>query len=425
MRLGNRQMTNASIAISFVSVAAFLIATPFVEAASIVSTKSIGEVPWLGIGIVFVFLTIGGIGGWFLGLSGFIENANSREFRSSLRLKNFQYLIGGLAIATVGDYRKFGLPDDFPSIIPATSFIFGATIMFVITVLRTESSIRKTVRTWNLKYNQNYQIDVESMIREYRHLGKLSFDNKFADETSRIRQEAKETVTASRRARHAEANRAIARCTYAALHHQGHAQATAPEPLIEAILDAACAAVRAHSLQPDIIQLSGSFMIFVPDEETQPEVRAKAMFKFDDPARKKKADEPSRYRGYLVLRFGARYSSGNRVILPVEPADAKAELVLPGAPTVAHNGSGFAIMNVRPPTRPGGIHKSILKEIDEFLSEVQFASVTSIPILSTEGFHGVINIESSEPDLLGEDHDATIAACASLQPVAALLSRFK
>jgi hypothetical protein len=81
-------------------------------------------------------------------------------------------------------------------------------------------------------------------------------------------------------------------------------------------------------------------------------------------------------------------------------------------------------MNGNPITHPVGIPKPVRAEIDAFFKAAPFTSVASIAIRSENGFHGVLNIESSESDLLGEDHEATKAACATLQPIAALLSRF-
>jgi hypothetical protein len=171
--------------------------------------------PWLGIVIGILLCMIGAICGWISGLSGFIEVANLRELRSSLRIKNFQYLIGGLAVAFVGDYRKVGLGDNFPSLIPAGCFAFGAMVLFYITVKGTQASIAKSVNKWNMAHKHE-QLDVEAMLREYRHSGKVAFDSKFAEETARIIADGQEIATASRRARHAEASRAISRCTYAA-----------------------------------------------------------------------------------------------------------------------------------------------------------------------------------------------------------------
>ena len=138
------------------------------------------------------------------------------------------------------------------------------------------------------------------------------------------------------------------------------------------------------------------------------------------------ATDPARYWGYLELQHGAGYSGGKRVVLPVESASADKAMSLPGAPEAAHGDSfgKFAIMNVQPTDRRIGIPTPVWDAIDVFFDGAEFRSITSICIHSGHRVLGVMNVESSERDLLGEDQEAAGAACASLQPVAALLSKF-
>jgi hypothetical protein len=70
-----------------------------------------------------------------------------------------------------------------------------------------------------------------------------------------------------------------------------------------------------------------------------------------------------------------------------------------------------------------GVEKATRNEIQTFFASAPYKSVASVPIVGKNGPVGVINIESSRQDLLGEGPDFGMAACGTLQPFTALLSR--
>lgn len=379
---------------------------------------------WVAIGVLFA--AAGAICGWLLGLTGFVEVTKGTDFKNSLRLKNFQYLIAGLVVTFAADYRKVGLGKDFPSVLPTMSFAFGAMVAYFATVQTVRASIRRIVCRWNQAHS--YQIDVDVMLSVYDARGKLAFDAAFSEKQQQLAKLADENERNARRARHIEANKAIALCTYSVLSYSGPRTGSRPanqrrSALIDAILDAGCAAVRAHARRPDTIQLRGSFMRFVQSGEATKQQRDSALFTFDSQASNLTKTDPGRYQGFLELQHGAGYAAGKRVLLPVESAAADKRLALPGAPEAARN-EGFAIMNVKPTDRWPGIPPAVWDEIDAFFGDVDYCSITSICVRHPGGVVGVMNVESSERDLLGEDREAAIAACATLQPIAALLYRF-
>ena len=373
------------------------------------------------------FFVVGGVCGWLLGLGGFIEVTNLTDIRKSYRLRNFQYLLGGLFVAIFSDYRKIGLGDNFPTYVPMSCFAAGAIIVFIATIFVTIRSIRRSVTNWNAQRDRDFQVDQDALTREYLQHGKPAFDEKFKAEreaNDKREEVAGSTSMAARRRRHLEANKALSACVYGVLHFDvSKATPQDRSALVEAILDAGCAAVRAHSRKPDELELKGSFMRFIPGEKATDKIRAHARFKFDDPKTSLQSTDASRYWGYLELCHGAGYGAGKRVVLPVESAAAPAELTLPGAPTAVREG-GFAIMTVKPLTRKDGIEDRIWEEMETFFADAGFASVASVIVSGSGGAHGILNIESSKQDLLGEGDALARAACATLQPVAALLSKF-
>ncbi len=103
------------------------------------------------------FFVVGGVCGWLLGRGGFIEVTNLTDIRKSYRLRNFQYLLGGLFVAIFSDYRKIGLGDNFPTYVPMSCFAAGAIIVFIATIFVTIRSIRRSVTNWNAERDRDFK----------------------------------------------------------------------------------------------------------------------------------------------------------------------------------------------------------------------------------------------------------------------------
>jgi hypothetical protein len=138
-----------------------------------------------------------------------------------------------------------------------------------------------------------------------------------------------------------------------------------------------------------------------------------ALFTFDD---------PSRYAGFLVLRRGGSRFQDGEIVLPVDARLAGRRTCLPGAPNaVAFDKPG--IMNVRNISFRDGVPEVVRGKIVEFFRDENYLSVSTVVIPSREGARGVINIESSREDLLGEGEDVGRAVCRTLHPLVAILSQ--
>jgi hypothetical protein len=389
----------------------------------------------IAVAVCVTFLIIGGVAGWLTGLGGFIERADLRDMRNSVRMKNFQYLAGGLVIAFVGDYRKIGLDREFPSVLPGACFTLAALIAYLTAIVMTQRSIRRSVDRWNENRPPRLQLDKEALLREFQSLGKPAFDMKFKADTEALHQQEQrdqeqerqqaqlrkreEAARNSRRARHTEANRAVAACVTGVLYFRDRDRTD----LLDAILDAACAVVRAHAERPDEIELAASLMRFVSDAEASDQMRQEALFTFDSASGRYKAMDRGRYFGFLELIHGARHASGQKVVLPVETVATAQNLVLPGAPFAARGGS-IATFNTRPLEADLALPEACRRDMEAFFQDSKFASVGSLAIIGGHAIVGVLNIESSERDMLAHDENARRAAFASLLPVAALLSKF-
>jgi hypothetical protein len=161
------------------------------------------------------------------------------------------------------------------------------------------------------------------------------------------------------------------------------------------------------------LKITTNYMMFLELSAAAAEQRNSALFRFGD---------EHRYTGFLILHQGRPGSPQETVILPVDGRITDRETILPGAPE-AFVLRKAAIINCDEVTFRKGVDKKIRADIQKFFSDVEYASVASIPISTKDGPRGVINIESNRPDLLGEGAEFGRAVCNTLQPFVALLSR--
>lgn len=368
-----------------------------------------------------IAVLLGAVCGWIFGHGGYSQN-RVFEVRDSARWKNIIYLGSSETIFFFFDFERLGVAEaTLPKATIMVCFGVAAVVAYCTTIWLTAESIKKSVRTWNSGRAVQVQLDVNRLVREYHETGKAGYDALFSAETARLQaqfdeQNSDEAKRVARITKAVHASQAIKLCTTAVLHNQSAWDAT----LAEAIIDAAILLVRSHSSKPDVIRLTGSYMRYVQDKDADADLRSDALFSFD--LNGKRRDEAGRYAGYLTLALGAGFHADRRVVLPVDSSEAS---VLPGAPEAVRS-RGVAVMNVNPFDGRLGIPEETRAEIDKFFREIDWQrSVASVLVAGPDGISGVLNIDSSEPDILGEGRGATVALFAALEPVAALLSKWR
>jgi hypothetical protein len=269
-------------------------------------------------------------------------------------------------------------------------------------------SIRESVRRFQRENPLATEIDPGALVREYLTYGKARFDETWA----RARTEALEVARQRRTGFEAEADRLVAECIYS-ITRALDAQHRLPEnDLMDAILRSVCEKTRAAAGSE--VTLRPCYLAFVPYERADDALIEKALFT---------ADMPGGYSGYLVLRRGSQRVS-REVVLPIARIPDQA---LPGAPE-AVVAQGPALVNVRSIRFRPAVSKRAQTEIRDFYRHPYFdqvASVASFLVFDRDTFHGVINVESNEPNLLGGDEKTLQALDARLQPMIALFSVFQ
>jgi hypothetical protein len=361
---------------------------------------------------------IGLLVGTILGFNGFSQPATPSLIGQSPRIKNLLWLLSGFFAIFIADFKKLGLPADLPLAWPFVAYGFGAFLGVVSSVMWMVRSITKTVRAFNAQHRA-HPLDPGAFQREYLTYGKTRYEelwNKEKGEAVDLEEKANalELEAGKQRQIVSDADKMIAACVYASLAHIGltpSARRQAQGALIDTIMAAALNVVRLHSSEQ--LTLRGSYMAYTTDPSAAPALRMRALFT---------GGMPSSYKGFLELRRGGGLAV-REVVLPVA---LNSDAVLPGAPE-AVGVLGPAIMNIRDIAFRPAVVQSVQDEIVAFFRDPYFgpiASITSLVIFDGGTVHGVMNIESSAVDLLGQNGPAMPDVLARLQILVALLSIF-
>jgi hypothetical protein len=355
-----------------------------------------GLLPW-------VSALTGGIGlflGILLGLNGFAQPATPTVLGQSPRIKNLIWLFGGAFAIFIADFKKLGVPSDFPWIYPLISYGLCALGGVVISVGWMCWSISVTVGNFN-KQNLNTKLDADSFWREYLTYGKSRFEEKWRTDSAQAGNENK------KRQLSLEADTEISKCIFAtlAISKSEHPQT---DMLIDTIMETAVSVVRLHT---GIETVRASYMSYIPAAEAPDPVKKKALFTdgMNFPI-----------QGYLELLRGGGVQA-REVILPVfnDP-----EATLPGAPEAA-KAFGVASMNIRHIDYPAKVSPAVRQQVQAHFRDQYFKpieAVTSIAVYDGEALVGVLNIESSAKELSGNPLVGSQAVVGRLQILVALLS---
>ena len=351
---------------------------------------------------------VGLILGVMLGLNGFAQPVGTTALSQTPRIKNIGWLFSGFFVLYVADLKRVGLRNDFPVFWPFLCYGLGAILGALLSIGWMALSIRQSVRRFQRENPLATEIDPGALVREYLTYGKVRFDETWA----RVRTEALEVARQRRTGFEAEADRLVAECIYS-ITRALDAQRRLPEnDLMDAILRAVCEKTRGCG--GPRVTLRPSYLAFVPYDQADDALIEKALFT---------AGMPGGYSGYLVLRRGSQ-----RVSREVGPPIARIPYeALPGAPeAVVAQGPG-AGEHPQHAIRPA-VSKQAQADIRDFSRHPYFdqaASVASFLVVDRDTFHGVINIELNEPNLLGGDEKILQTLDARLQPMIALFSVFR
>jgi len=391
---------------------------------------------WTCIVTGLIFL-VGLLVGAVLGLNGFGQPATPGAIGQSPRIKNLLWLFSGFLPALLLDFKKLGLPQDYPLYWPVGGYGAGACLGAIGAIGWMVHSITRSVRAFNQQHPAA-PIDAGELQREYLTYGKSRFEERWHErKTSALKVEAQlvaerhaaaqeqtaaeaaarreAAATEERRALDLEADKLIARCVYAALGHLALTEAirkSSEGALLDTIMDAILKVVSVHA--GTRLVLRGSYMAYIPAADAN-RLRDQSLFT---------SDMPDHCVGYLQLRRGGGLPVRKNIVLPVA---AETECVLPGAPEAVAV-MGIAIMNLREVGFRARVSQAVRREIQEYFRDPYFETIesaTSLVVQDGEAVLGVMNIESSAPDLLGRGPDAARAALARLQPLIALLSIFR
>ena len=135
--------------------------------------------------------------------------------------------------------------------------------------------------------------------------------------------------------------------------------------------------------------------------------------------------DPARYGHVLALR--RRHNGvgedplGQPILIPVDSADSGPDRLLPGAPQLVH-GQEYVMIQPRRLSFAPAIPAETRTRISAFFRALTCQSVLSLRLVVGGAVVGVLNIESSLPNMLGMEDDAVEDLLTTVKPFAAILA---
>jgi hypothetical protein len=349
---------------------------------------------------------LGAVFGVLLALDGFGRPPSSpTAIGQTVRFRNVLWVVGTFFALLVADFKKLHL-DNLDLSTPYIVYVVSVLVSFVLSVAAMCGTIVASVGHLNKKLQPHNSLDYFILLREYLSHGKSKYDELWKKESERALAADRENI----RMLDGPIETSFALCVYGGLAHARKAQPerdASESAMLGVILSAIENAI--YAMRRNIF-VRASYMYFVSaDNGNLPHIQPH----FTE-------GMPTNFMGYLTLKHGGGFPT-RTIVLPV--AD-NGYYILPGAPQAVRN-LGYAIMNLDKIEFAPRIPKNIKKEIEDYFGDEWFAnvrSVTSFAVHDGRVIHGVINIESSEKNLLGADPAAAKNAMSRLQSVVAVLS---
>ena len=331
---------------------------------------------------------VGLLMGCIVGLNGFAQPAAESTLVSEIpRLKNLLWLLSGFAVLVIADPKKLWLPDNFPMFWPCIAYGFAAMFGLVIAIGGTLRSITSSVNFFNANHlpvhastpaalervSPLWQSALRRAVREGKGnsggtgRGTPASPGSSQDDC-RMHLAALSPTCSPRRAANRRRRQFAARRDYEGRLRRG-----------------------ARLWNPPSGDQAG-WPAWITCRSMQVDEALRRRLKFT-------TGMPEEYSGYLKFRLGGGALLRD-VVLPVAKEDSFLSYR-----SEALSEMGVAIINLSEShfSQPH-VSSQVQNEIRNFFRENYFqniASVTSLVIASPERICGVLNLESSEPNLLG------------------------
>ena len=235
-------------------------------------------------------------------------------------------------------------------------------------------------------------------------------DGIFADIEAR-RQDDLRTAEAAR----TETLGMLAQNALRVLRDVGGADASQRAHMIDEIFTSVASLVRRRAGEPQP-RIRLNYLALRGFAEMPESRRADLLFTFGDTAR---------YAHVLALRRRHNGTGedplGQPILIPVDSAASGPDRLLPGAPQLVHGLEHVMIQPNRLSFAPG-IPQEVRTRVNAFFRALKCKSVLSLRLVAGSAVVGVLNIESSQPNMAGMDDNAVEDVLTIVQPFAAILA---
>lgn len=343
---------------------------------------------------------IGFLMGMLYALSGFNDSGKNDDLKANPRVRNLLWIISGAVGVLLADWKIFsdsGVTSEQRAVLVA-AYLLAAVVSAAVWVIGIAIGIFANAATQSQKSVRGHAFDLtltflSSGYKKYQ-LSKNEFlkrkDLAVAELAGEVGLVTSSLIARALRDREPGADPANRENTVSTLME-------AASEIVQLVSDGANPELRTN------------YMLSVPKDELNAAKATKPYFTYGD---------TGRYETYLVLE---RYRSGpySAICLPVEPRNS-GDRALPGAPHAFYSGE-FGVINAKKPPKCGWLPKATQAEIADFFRKVDFQSVLSVPIIKGDQRVGVLNIESSLEDVVGQGPGIVKELVKALAPLLLLL----
>ena len=344
------------------------------------------------------FILIGLLLGFFYGLDGWQGSPEAVSFRKSARAKNLLYVLGGalttfLTSLIFEDVSKARL-----LLFYFSAFVFGSAVVVIGigVVLFIKYAYVKFVTP------EQYPAPPFSPLIDYFFYGYRFVREEFSKGIDRREEENNE----KRKEFLPEYGKQVSHAAAAVSGYTNNPNEANRTEIARTILASICAVM--HLYHPDERDLwfNANCMIAYDRKHLTEEVLGKALFTWGD---------TSRYGYYLSLYAYADDKGAQSFSLPVEAKNSADSYrnILPGAPKAFLVNETVIFDSIKDIEYPEGVPKEVRAQIGTYFgSRTTFKSFACLNILHGSRQVGVVNIESSRPNIFGinQEHKEELEA---------------
>ena len=365
-----------------------------------------------------IFFLLGLVIGVFYGLQGWHASVKEVHIKDSPRWKNFKWVIGGAAFTFFGDLRV-ALPNPDKGRLLLLYFL-GVLIAACLIVIGTGAVIWIEFSYRRIFARESLPPAPFSPVFDYFWYGYSYYRTRYEAAIEGMRNDllkARELQMQTYKAYVQAYIEQVANSIAAVEGYKANPSTVGRDSVARQILRSIKAVVIAYQEKGTNVKVNANYMVAIPRDELNPSEWSKVRFSFGD---------AKRYSHFLALRAYAEDTEVEDFLLPVEDRNdlQNAKLTLPGAPKAFVTCQNQFIGDTTEIKYPRGLPNDITAGMATYFEGKGFKSFVSLNIFQGGGRRlGVVNVDSSKPEVFGSSEDQREEIMLLLSPFCLLLGQ--